>query len=75
MHDSRLMNESQLPLKIRARYGDLVRTFDRRAPGDTDNDLLELRVPHIRTLFPVRKFARRRKRKVASVATAATAAV
>jgi serine kinase of HPr protein (carbohydrate metabolism regulator) len=73
MHDSSFLNESQLPLKIRARYGDLVRTFDRRAPGDTDNDLMEWPVPHIRTLFPVRKFARRRKRKTVVAAVTATA--
>jgi hypothetical protein len=57
---------SHLSLKIRARYGDLVRTVDRRSPNDAGDDLIEQPVPHTRTLLPRLRFPRWRKKAAAS---------
>jgi hypothetical protein len=48
------METSHLPLKIRARYGNLVHTMDHRAPQDADNAFFEFPLRHIRTLLPQR---------------------
>ncbi len=56
------MDLSHLPLKIRARYGDLAQTFDRRSPGDAGDGFLEHPVPHMRVFFPKRRIIRRDKK-------------
>jgi hypothetical protein len=57
---------SHLSLKIRARYGDLVRTVDRRSPNDAGDDFVEQPVPHIPTLLPRLRFPRRRRKAAAA---------
>ncbi len=57
-----IMDLSHLPVKIRARYGDLAQTFDRRSPEDAGGDMLEQPVPHIPFLFAKRRFPKRDKK-------------
>jgi hypothetical protein len=59
------MDLSHLPVKIRARYGNLAQTFDRRSPEDAGGDLLEQPVPHIPTLFLKHRFPKRDKKAAA----------
>jgi hypothetical protein len=61
------MDLTHLPVKIRARYGDLAQNFDRRSPEDAGGDFLERPVPHIRLLFPARRTSRREKKSVSKL--------
>ncbi len=52
---------SHLSLKIRTRYGDLVRTVDRRSPNDAGDNVAEQPVPHVPTFLPRIRFPRWKK--------------